>query len=176
MQVESQEAFFAARDALCEEYKLLGESVSPHDRSFESLMKRFFDGDLAVELHTSYRDDKNNLNTISIHRNTTGKVLIAHDSAMGRRYHFPASWMGARGEPSISEIEVNAWSRFSRTPDGRPTGYKQQRFSRTPALYFRGERIVSINNEPVGDAHVGKALYQALQDHPDGVRLSLESR
>lgn len=176
MQAESLHNFQKIRDTLCQEHELHTESVSPQDRSFEALMARFVDGDLEVTLHTSWRDEDAQLHTLSLHKNATGRVLLALDSPRGRRYHFPAVWMGARSQPSISEVEVNAWSRFSSTPDGRPTGYKQQRFSRTPALYFRGERIIGINKDPVRDAHVGKALYQALQTHPDGVRLTLECR
>jgi hypothetical protein len=174
--VETQKKFDQARAALCKEHSLNTESVLPRDLAFEALMERFFDGTLEVTLETSWRNDSGELNTISIHRNSTGKLLLAHDSAQGRRYHFPASWMGSRSQSTISDIEINAWSRFSNTPSGRPTGYKQQRFSRTPELYFRGDRIVAIDGRDISDVHTGKALYRALQDAPGSISLTLESR
>lgn len=164
------------QEELCREHGLLLYSVPPTDQSFPPLMSRFSDGTLQVELIASSRDEEGQLSTLSIHKNGSGSAILAHDSSAGRRYHFPLSWLEPRKATFTTEVEVNAWSRFSSTPTGRQTGYKQQRFSRTPKLFFRGARIVRINDHEVDSLHTGKFLYQALKDQPAGVRLTLESR
>jgi hypothetical protein len=168
--------FTNRQEELCKEHGLLLYSVPPTDQSFPPLMTRFSDGALEVDLVASSRDEEGRLSTLCLHTNGSGNAILAHDSSAGRRYHFPLSWLEPRKATFTTEVEVNAWSRFSSTPTGRQTGYKQQRFSRTPKLFFRGARIVRINDGEVNSHHAGKVLYQALKDHPAGVRLTLESR
>lgn len=176
MKISTQSAFEKKLRALCDEHALRPEGVKSTSKTFNEMHARFFDGSVEVDLAATWRSAASGLHTLSLHKNGSGTSIVAYDSDEGRHYHFPEAWFGAEVEPAIAEIEVNAWSRFSMTPDGRPTGYKQQRFARDYELYFQGDRILRINNEPTDGEHTGKMLYKALKEHPNGVRLTIESR
>ena len=124
-----------------------------------------------MELVASWSPDSG-LETLALHRNGSGTVIMAHDSRRGRVYHFPVAWMGSR--VGKENCEVNAWSRFSSTPDGPISGYKQQRFARGDELYFDGGRILAINGQSTADQHTGRMLHAALKAKPDGITLTVQ--
>ncbi|MEL6347062.1 MAG: hypothetical protein AAFV53_28365 [Myxococcota bacterium] len=172
--MESLTDFNGRLQALITEHRLRADAVGTRSRMFGELYARFFDGSIEVELVVAVHDGETGLHTLSLHQNEAGVVVLANDSDLGRQYHFPDSWFDEEATPEINEIEVNAWSRFSVTPDGRATGYKQQRFARDSELYFQGGRILKINDTPTEGVHTGKLLYAALKAHPGGVQLTIE--
>jgi len=168
MQIENQKGFEQSRQSNCGTHRLSLEGITPRARSFSTLQGRFFDGDISVELVAVWKSP-DGLETLAFHRNGTGDLIMAHDSRHGRVYHFPIDWMGARVEKE--DRKVNAWSRFSPTPDGPISGYKQQRFVRGQELYFDGGRILFIDGQPTVDQHTGRMLHAALKSKPEGVSL-----
>ncbi|MFT5685663.1 MAG: hypothetical protein ACI8RZ_006617 [Myxococcota bacterium] len=168
MKIESQKAFDQNRKSNCGSHRLSLEGITPRARSFSTLQGRFFDGDISVELVAVWNSPEG-LETLALHRNGSGSVIMAHDSRRGRVYHFPIAWMG--GRVGKEDRDVNAWSRFSPTPDGPISGYKQQRFARSEELYFDGGRILSIDGAPTSDQHTGQMLHAALKAKPEGVSL-----
>ena len=175
MKVDTHDAFDEARLALLTEHALREAEVLPQDRAFSALHGRFFRNDTVVTLRVSWQSDAAGLVTLSTHTNGAGITLLVQDSASGRQYHFPEGWFSGSSGAGISSLEVNAWSRFSTTPGGRPTGYKQQRFARTGELYFHGDRILKVNQQSTQGEHTGRMLYAALRESPDGVTLTVES-
>ena len=174
MSIQNQSDFDEARARAIALHNLHREGLTPKGRSFSALHIRFFDGNINVELLVSWESPEG-LQTLALHRNHRGDVILAFDSRRGRIYHFPAEWLGSSTSAVRSEIEVNAWSRFSPTPDGPLRGYKQHRFSRSEELYFHGSRILEINGTKTSGQHTGKMLYAALKAHPDKLSLTIES-
>jgi hypothetical protein len=170
VKINSQKSFEQRRSERCQKHGLSLEGMTPRGRSFSSLHGRFFDGDISVELVASWSPDSG-LETLALHRNGTGMTIMAHDSRRGRVYHFPVAWMGNR--VGKEDREVNAWSRFSSTPDGPISGYKQQRFARGEELYFDGGRILTIDGQPTSEKHTGRMLHAALKANPEGISLTV---
>jgi hypothetical protein len=168
VKINSQKAFNQSRQDNCTTHDLSLEGITPRARSFSTLQGRFFDGEISVELVAAWTSPEG-LQTLALHRNGAGVTIMAHDSRRGRLYHFPVAWMGSRVERE--DREVNAWSRFSATPDGPISGYKQQRFVRGNELYFDGGRILSIDGESTTNQHTGRMLHAALKAKPEGVTL-----
>ena len=171
MKVSTQKSFQQAREEYCSRFNLSREGMTPQGRSFAAMQSRFFDGNISVELVSSWTPETG-LETLALHRNGSGQVIMAHDSRRGRLYHFPTAWMGSR--VGREALEVNAWSRFSTTPDGPISGYKQQRFARGSELYFDGGRILEINGLPTSEEHTGRMLHAALKANPEGVKLTVQ--
>lgn len=170
MKIDTQESFNELRAKLCSAHGLSREGMTPQGRSFSALQTRFFDGNISVELAGVWTPDSG-LETLALHRSGGGVVIMAHDSRRGRVYHFPLAWMGSRA--GKESMKVNAWSRFSASPDGPNSGYKQQRFTRGAELYFNGGRILEINGQITTEHHTGRMLHAALKANPAGVKLTV---
>ena len=177
-EVATREEFDGALSALCQEHALHPTGLRHQDRLFSDLHGRFFDGTIDVTLRVRWSGTEDGFYTLSTHANSQGELLLAQDGPGGRLHFFPEAWMSSSADtpPTITEIEVNARSRFSTTPGGRATGYKQQRFARETELFFQGGRILEIDGVSTEGGHTGQLLYEALKNQPGNLRLLVEVR
>lgn len=196
MRVADQRAFEAERAALCQAHSLYSTGFRLKDRLFEEIFSLFGTSGLQVSLVVTWPSSADDFHTLSLHRNDAGEILLAQDGPGGRLYFFPERWLPSRitsapavaaaaaaastatGTPAVTSshalVQANARSRFSTTPQGRATGYKQHRYARETELYFQGGRILQINGASTEGEHTGKQLVQALQAHPEGIQLLIE--